>query len=366
MSFPKLDRRKVGMKSLAERINRVRIADAKVEPGDAFAELANPAKRIVDLTAQRIRQARQNDRPVVLTFGAHTIKNGLGPVLRSLIERDLVTHLATNGAGVIHDWELAYLGETSEHVAANMARGAFGNWEETGFYLNMAINVGAYEGLGYGEAVGKFIHDGRLDLPSADDLLAVARGEAESNPDRAAAALDLLGVMQRLDLKPGAIEAAHPFANTSAQAAAFAAHVPFTAHPMFGHDIIYNHPANCGSAIGRSAERDFLAFAHTISRIDGGVYLSIGSAVMSPMIFEKSFSMAQNLALQEGRAITDHFIAVVDLAPSRWDWSQGEPPEDHPDYYLRFNKTFSRVGGTLHYAQAHNRDFLLALLEALG
>ena len=87
---------------------------------------------------------------------------------------------------------------------------------------------------------------------------------------------------------------------------------------------------------------------------------------MSPMIFEKSMSMAQNLALQQGRKIENHFILTVDLAPSHWDWSQGEPPEDNPDYYLRFKKTFHRMGGVVQYLQADNRDFLLALAHKLA
>jgi hypothetical protein len=137
---------------------------------------------------------------------------------------------------------------------------------------------------------------------------------------------------------------------------------------MIGQDIIYCHPLCSGAAVGRTAERDFLIFADTISRIGGGVYLSVGSAVMSPMVFEKAFSMAQNLHLQKaGRPIEGHFIVAVDLTPLSWDWqTEGEPPADNPAYYLRFCKTFSRVGGSMRYACGNNRDFLLALCQALG
>jgi hypothetical protein len=93
--------------------------------------------------------------------------------------------------------------------------------------------------------------------------------------------------------------------------------------------------------------------------------MSVGSAVMSPMIFEKSLSMAQNLALQQGHTIQDHYMMVVDLQESHWDWTQGEPPEDNPDYYMRFNKSFNRMGGTLRYLCADNRDFLLHLWQGL-
>ncbi len=100
--------------------------------------------------------------------------------------------------------------------------------------------------------------------------------------------------------------------------------------------------------------------------VDGGVYLSVGSAIMSPMIFEKALAMAQNVARQEGGHIDNHFIAVVDLAESTWNWqSDGEPPKDNPAYYLRYCKTFNRMGGTMRYASADNRDFLLSLCRAL-
>jgi hypothetical protein len=93
--------------------------------------------------------------------------------------------------------------------------------------------------------------------------------------------------------------------------------------------------------------------------------MSIGSAVMSPMVFEKSLSMSQNLAIQSGGHIDNHFMVIVDLAESHWDWSKGEPPMDNPDYYLRYNKTFNRMGGSMRYITADNRDFLLALWQGL-
>lgn len=134
---------------------------------------------------------------------------------------------------------------------------------------------------------------------------------------------------------------------------------------MVGHDIIYVHPMNNVAAIGRAAQRDFLYFARGVQNIDGGVYLSVGSAVMSPMVFEKSLSMSQNLAIQQKKRIDNHFILVVDLQESHWDWQQGEPPEDSPDYYLRYCKSFARMGGAMRYLSADNRDILLALLQRL-
>ena len=245
-------------------------------------------------------------------------------------------------------------------------QGRFGNWQETGFYINLALNVGAYEGKGYGESVGALIHNEQLTIPSSNDLQQVVRKKLDTDPRTAAAAADLLYVVRRFHIEPGIMSVPHPFKAYSAQAQAFRLGVPFTGHPMIGRDIIYNHPMNHAASLGRAAQRDFLTFAQSVSRIDGGVYMSIGSAVMSPMIFEKSLSMAQDLAIQRGEHIDNHHILVVDLAESTWNWAQGEPPEDNPAYYLRYNKTFSRMGGTMQYLSADNRDFLLALAQGLA
>jgi hypothetical protein len=313
-----------------------------------------------------VRSARAAGRAVILAFGAHAIKNGLAPVLIRLAEQGWLTHLATNGAGVIHDWEFAYQGESSEDVRENLARGEFGLWRETGLYLNLALAVGAHAGLGYGEAVGSLVEREGLDLPAEAALAEEARSLAGERPEQAAAAADLLAVLRRLGLPPGFLEVPHPWKRFGLQAAAFRLGLPFTAHPMFGHDIIYSHPASSGAALGRAAERDFLSFVSSVAGLSGGVYLSVGSAVMSPMIFEKALSMARNVAHAEGRRVEDFRIFVADLAPPSWDWLRdGEPPSEHPAYYLRFMKTFSRAGVPVAYVQADNRAFLAGLLAAL-
>lgn len=368
MPYPQFDRSKLDVRPLKERHNKVRIEADYVRPGTAPRPLPPATREAVAQTASRMRAAREAGRPTVLAFGAHAIKNGLGPVLIRLLEEGWLQHVATNGAGIIHDWEFAFQGESSEDVRENTARGRFGIWQETGFHLNLAIAIGAYDGLGYGESIGRLIEEDRHLVPIREDLLdTLSRAhESPAAAEQAAAAADLLAVLERHDLASGLIEVAHPWKRFSVQAAAFRLGVPFTAHPMIGHDIIYTHPLNHVAAIGRTAQRDFLAFAHSISRLSGGVYLSVGSAVMSPMVFEKSLSMSQNLALQNGQTIRDHLMVVVDLAESRWDWSRGEPPASTPDYYLRYCKTFSRMGGTMHYVSADNRDFLLALCQELG
>lgn len=363
MAYPELNRNNLNIKPLKDRPNKVLIERDHVSVNTNYKGFTGDDQEIITKTAERIKAARSNNKPVIMAFGAHTIKNGLAPVLINLIEKDWITHLATNGAGIIHDWEFAFQGESSEDVAANVEKGQFGIWEETGFYLNLAIVVGAYEGLGYGESIGAMIETESLTIPADKEL------ESEickvTDPDKSAAAADLLYTKKNFKLSSGTIKIPHPYKKFSIQAAAYHLGVPFTGHPMFGHDIIYNHPINNGAAIGRTALRDFLVFANQFQDLDGGVYLSVGSAVMSPMIFEKSLSMAQNLKIQKSQHIDNHFIVVVDLAENNWDWNTGEPPMDNPAYYLRYCKTFSRMGGEMRYLSADNRDFLLALTETL-
>jgi hypothetical protein len=361
MPYKEFDRSRVKMEPLSARTNKKLIEKDHVAPDAEPRPLSEVSLKIAREAALRVRAARERGGPVMLTFGAHAIKNGLGPVFIDLLEKGWATHLATNGAGIIHDWEFAFQGQSCEHVEPMVREGRFGNWQETGFYINLALNVGAYEGLGYGEAVGALIEREGLQVPSDSELEEFAADHLSGQPAVAAATADLLAVTRRFELQPGWLSVPHPWKRFSVQAAAFRQQVPFTGHPMIGHDIIYNHPMNCGGALGRTAERDFLVYAESVSRIGDGVYISIGSAVMSPMIFEKSLSIAQNVAIQRGEHIDDHYILVNDLAESTWDWSQGEPPEDNPAYYLRYNKSFSRMGGTLRYLQADNRDFLLTL-----
>jgi hypothetical protein len=366
MSFPIFDRSRIEFYPLSERENRVLIESAAVDPAQTPGPLPKPTQSVLDETAERLRHAREQNASRMLVFGAHAIKNGLGPVIAHLIEEGWITHLATNGAGIIHDWEFAFSGASSEHVAANIAEGKFGAWRETGEWINLALVVGAYRGLGYGASIGALVEEEGLDIPLRDELQDVIVSHAMADPSRTAAAADLLDVITQMDLTPGWREVPHPFKRYGMQATAYRLGVPFTGHPMIGHDIIYMHPMNRGAAVGRTAERDFLQFVDSVSGLENGVYISLGSAVMSPMVFEKSLSMARNVARQKDHRIDEMLMTVVDLAESNWDWQEGEPPEDRPEYYLRFNKSFSRMGGTMRYAQADNRDFLLGLANRLN
>ena len=366
MPYPQFDRTQLVIKSLSERKDKVYIERDHVPVDAPIAHpLSESGQKVMDELIERLARAREAGKSRMLTFGAHAIKNGLAPVFVKLIEDGWITHLATNGAGIIHDWEFAFQGHSSEDVRANVARGEFGTWRETGFYLNLALVVGAWRGMGYGESVGAFVEHEGLDIPTEQALLDEIHEQAAVAPAQAAAAADLLDRIRTFELESGWMAVPHPYKRFGIQSAAYRLGIPFTSHPMIGHDIIYNHPMNHGASIGRAAQRDFLAYAQQVYNLDGGVYMSIGSAVMSPMIFEKSLSMSQNLHIQQGRHIDTHFMVIVDLQESHWDWSQGEPPMDNPDYYLRYNKSFNRMGGQMRYVTADNRDFLLTLVRGL-
>jgi len=367
MAHRELDRTRLFIKKLSGRKNKVYIGNDHIPVTQKPGNLSASAELLIKKTAEDIKLAREKNSSVMLAFGAHTIKNGMAPALIELISEGWVTHLATNGAGIIHDWEFAYNGKSSEDVRENVNKGEFGIWDETGFFINLAIIVGSYEGLGYGESVGKMISQEGLYIPDASLLLQEAVKMAETDPEKSAAAIELSGVIRKHKIKNGFMTIPHPYKKYSVQACAWDKKVPFTGHPMFGHDIIYNHPMNHGAAIGRTALTDFLYFAKSVSSLENGVYMSLGSAVMSPMIFEKSLSMAQNLEIQNNRHIDNHFMLIVDLAESDWDWlNNGEPPVTNPAYYLRYCKTFSRMGGEMHYLTADNRDFLLELYHNLN
>jgi hypothetical protein len=177
-----------------------------------------------------------------------------------------------------------------------------------------------------------------------------------------------LQAMRAHQLADGRHSILHRWRNTCVLANAFRRNVPFTVHPGIGYDIISNHPMFNGAVIGRAAEMDFRLFGAALEGLDGGVVLSVGSAIMGPQVFEKSLSCANNLRLQDGRdVVRDHTFYVVDLQDGGgWDWTRGEPPKTNPAYYLRFCKSYSRMGGTLNYAQSDNVTFIHHLHRHLG
>ena len=365
MPQPIFDRSKLEFRPVLERQSEFHIDEIAVDPDQPVEDPGGPLSEALDRLATRVVSARQAGAPVVICHGAHLIKNGLGPLVIRMVEEGWLQHVATNGAGSIHDWEFGSIGRSCEDVRAYVAEGQFGIWDETGGVIGLSLLVGALDGLGYGESVGRTMVEEGVVVPSRNELEDTLRSSNRRRFSEAAAAADVLEAVERRNIKSGKCKLPHPFSHRSVQAACYKAGVPFTVHPGVGQDIIYTHPLFHGGALGRTSLTDFLIYAETIRRIPGGVYLSVGSSVMSPMIFEKSVSMARNLARQEGGTFDNFFIAVNDLAESTWDWSKGEPPVDNPAYYVRFCKSFSRMGGALEYFGLDNRVFLTNLYQRL-
>jgi hypothetical protein len=308
--------------------------------------------------ARKIVAARQNGASVILMYGAHLLRNGAALILEQMMARGLLTHLATNGAGSIHDWEFAFNGSSTESVKENVATGTFGAWDETGQNIHLALLMGGLSQEGYGRALGRFIMEDGTTLPEPDSLAQAIQADPfhHLTPARA----DLLLAMRALSLPAGRRQVQHRWKHASILAQAFRHQVPLTVHPGIGYDIIACHPMFNGAAIGRAAALDFRAFARAVQDLDGGVVMAIGSAVMAPQVFEKSLSCVNNLRLQANRPIVhNHTFYVIDLQDGgNWDWSCGEPPKTNPAYYLRFCKSFSRMGGPMFYAACDNITFL--------
>ena len=366
-NFPNpLNLKRVKVYPLASRESLSSIEKLLVDPDQPPPPCPAGIQALVRDCAERIAAARQREAAVLLMYGAHLVKNGALRLINRLIEREQVTHLATNGAGTIHDWELAFLGRTEENVRQNVAAGRFGTWDETGRYIHLALLAGALNGHGYGRSLGRFIEENGTSLPTTDSLANLLRTEPTHplSPARA----ELLRTMVAHKIPNGRTEVKHPWKDSSILAQAFRRHTPFSVHPGIGYDIIATHPMFRGAVIGRAADIDFRLIGAAIEKLDGGVVLSIGSAIMAPQVFEKSLSCVNNLRLQAGRKIvSDHTIYVVDIQDGgNWDWSQGEPPKDNPAYYLRFCKSFARMGGEMRYVQCDNVAFLHNLLHKLS
>jgi hypothetical protein len=238
---------------LASRPSKVRVDDfARPEAlrtlgdvGAAFPDLLGGADFKAVVAA--LRKAHGAGRPIIWGLGAHVIKTGLAPILIDLMERGFVSALALNGAGVIHDFEIALGGSTSEDVEAALGPGQFGMAEETGTLLNGAINDGVGDGLGLGQAVCEY--------------------------------LDRL---------------APPHAGVSLLASAARLAVPVTVHVAIGTDIIHMHPAASGAALGEGSLRDFRYFVSNVAHLAGGVFLNCGSAVILPEVFLKAVALVRN------------------------------------------------------------------------
>lgn len=350
---------------LKERKSLSRVEDVMRIPEDPPHIDAHSAG-LISRTVDDLKRARENGSSRMLIYGAHLIKNGANPILIRLMEEGWLTHLATNGAGIIHDWEYAHHGLSTESVRDNVAEGKFGTWEETGRAINLTALMAGHLGIGFGEALGRLICHNGWDMPSPGILEEFVR----TNPTSffCAAKADLLHTMIAGNLDSGYMHIPHPWSATCVAGAAFRLGISMSVHPGIGYDIYTNHPLFHGGAIGRAAAVDFQKFSTAVQGLDKGVTLSVGSAIMGPQVFEKSLSCVNNQRIQKGLPIiTDHSIIVVDLQDGgNWDWTRGEPPVDNPAYYLRFCKSYSRMGGSMHYICLDNIAFIYHLARELA
>lgn len=365
MPVQPLDLSRLKVYPLAERTSLTRADDIIIDPDSTPKPCSPQNAALVRECAANIRAARDRGASVMLIYGAHLLRNGTARILERMMSRGWLTHLATNGAGTIHDWEYAWFGASTESVEMGVSGGTFGTWHETATNIHLAIMAGALDGLGYGRALGRLILEDGVTLPSVAELAATIAADP-ADPLTAARA-DLLQAMRTQNWPAGRIEITHRWKHASILAQAYSHGVPLTVHPGIGYDIISNHPVFNGGAIGRAAEWDFKLFGGSVDGLDGGVVLSVGSAIMGPQVFEKSISCVNNLRLQGGRdVVKDHTIYVVDLQDGGgWDWTAGEPPKTHAAYYLRFCKSYSRMGGAMHYLQSDNATFTHNLYHEL-
>jgi len=366
MNTRPLDLTRLRVYPLEQRRSLTTVQEILVDPDAAPKPVADDLRPRIAECARRIRRAREMGGGVILIYGAHLLRNGAAAILGRMMEKGWITHLATNGAGTIHDWEYAWLGRSTESVRENVPLGAFGSWDETGRNILLALLAAGLRGEGYGVGLGRFIAEDGVELPSAEELERSLRDEP-GHP-LAPARADALRTIRLHGLPAGRIAVDHRWKDASILAQAFRHGVPMTVHPGIGYDIIANHPIFSGAVVGRAADHDFRLFGGSVETLDHGVVLSVGSAIMGPQVFEKSLSCANNLRLQDGRPIvSDHSIYVVDLQDGGgWDWTTGEPPKSNPAYYLRFCKSYARMGGEMHYLQCDNAAFIHNLYQQVA
>jgi hypothetical protein len=360
------DLTKLKVYPLADRRSLTRVDSILVDPDSAPAPCPAEVEAQVNACATAIRTAREQGATVSLIYGAHLLRNGAAPILERMMAGGWLTHLATNGAGTIHDWEYAWLGASTESVEHGVANGMFGTWQETSNAIHLALMAGALEGLGYGQSLGRLILEDGVTLPTAAELCDLIATHP-SHP-LAAARADLLTTMISQGWPSGRYAIEHRWKHASILAQAYRHGIPMTVHPGIGYDIIANHPVFSGSAIGRAGGLDFRLFTGAMQALDGGVVLSVGSAIMGPQVFEKALSCVNNLRLQEGKPVVrDHSFYVIDLQDGgNWDWTKGEPTKSNSAYYLRFCKSYSRMGGALNYVQSDNMSFIHHLYRRLA
>lgn len=270
--------------------------------------------------AKRLHAAKAKGRARVLVMGAHVLRAGVNNHVIDLMEQGFIDHIAMNGAGAIHDFELARIGATTESVEKYIQSGEFGLWNETG-ELNDWVTEAEKFSLGLGENLGRQIYKSEF-----------------------------------------------PYRRLSILASAYRLSIPATVHVGIGYDIVHEHPNCDGAAYGGASYRDFLMFAHTLERLEGGIMLTFGSAIMAPEVFLKALAMVRNVAHQHGRHVKNFATAVFDIWPIRGDFRK-ELDKADPGYYFRPHKTILvrtvADGGESYYFQGEHRATLPALRNTL-
>ena len=310
------DRTKLKIKSLKERnhdigLNSIQRLENKKYYNDSLKEVA-----------LRIVAAMKKGKGIILMMGAHVIRSGVQKYLIDLLERGYISCIAMNGGCMIHDFEFALIGATTEKVARYINEGQFGLWRETGQINDIINSAFKQDGLGMGEAIGQTIQEGKF-----------------------------------------------PHKDISILAACYRLNIPATIHVGIGYDIIHEHPNCDGAATGETSYRDFLRLTKSVKEIEGGVLMNFGSAVMAPEVFLKALSMARNVAHQEGREIKHFTTLVCDLhdLPSNF---KNEPSKDSAAYYFRPWKTMLvrtvADGGESYYVKGSHSETIPALWSAIN
>ena len=275
-NFREIDISKVKSHSIRDRRSKVDLGQlAKtVKPESSLAQFFESLPRTLKVNdlfslAQAVRKAKSRGRPVIVMMGAHPVKCGLSPVLIDLIEQGWITHLATNGAGAIHDFEMACWGKTSEDVAAGLEDGSFGMARETAGGINGVVKAASLCRMGYGQALGQYLNGVKAKYQKFSLLAACSRNE-----------------------------------------------IPVTVHVAVGTDIINQHPSYDGAAAGDCSARDFRILARSVTKLSGGVVINIGSTVIMPEVFLKALTVARNLGHQVRDFTTANFDMIQHYRPN--------------------------------------------------
>lgn len=313
--FKEFDCSQLKLLSLAERQNNLTMQNIKALGVD------ETIPTVFSDVAVKIRRAKKLGASVILMMGAHVLRAGVQRYLIDLMEEGLISCIAMNGAGIIHDYEYSMIGATTESVEYYIKDGRFGLWRETG-EINDIVKDGFEKNMGLGEAVGKAIE-----------------------------------------------ESDAPFKNISVLAAGYRTGTPITVHVGIGYDIIHQFPNFSGKAFGETSYKDFLRFTHVMGSLENGVVMNFGSAVMAPEVYLKALSMVRNIARQNDRHINNFTTLVCDLVELPDDF-RTVPDRSQPGYYFRPWKTMLvrtvHDGGESFYVKADHRKTIPWLWGALN